>query len=272
MKRIIMHWTAGDYFPDSGEEKHYNAILGGDLKWRPGVSILEQVDISDGVYAAHTRGLNTKSIGLSMCCAAGAQEKPIGAVWGKYPPTKPMYDEFIKGVNEYALAYNIPVTYDRIFSHAEAQALGYPQSGKWDFTRFPFTNVQGARAIGDMIRRDILALRGEEKPLTENIRENLDTPTGDVAKPVGIGVTGYGASETGDAIMPKADAVPTEWYSEITNQMSTLAAYGFSWGGKVLMALALGVALWTAFKYGRYLWRMKFPPKPKPIEAARGVD
>lgn len=281
MQRIIMHWTAGDYIPDSGEETHYNAILGGDLQWRQGVSISLQHGIAArramaGVgYAAHTRGLNEKSIGLSMCCAAGAQEKPIGADWGRYPPTKAMYDEFIRGVNEYALAYNIPVTYDRVFSHAEAQALGYPQSGKWDFTRFPWTNVQGARAIGDMIRRDILALRNEEKPAFEAVREGLDTKKAEVAVPTTTGVAGYAASEQGDSMLnaaPDPSAAPGDWFSDLTGQVSTLAAYGFSWGGKLLMALTLGIALWTAFKYARFAWRYYFPPKPTEAERARGVD
>lgn len=277
MKRIIMHWTAGHYVPRPDEMQHYTAVMDGSGQWHKGVDLTLQWKINrNQFYAAHTLNCNEGSIGLSMACAALAEELPNGAKWGPCPPTKQMYDEFIKGVNEYALAYNIPITYKTVLSHAEVQGnLGIPQRGKWDFTRFPWTNVRGARAIGDMIRRDILALRNEEKPVTETVAEALNTKKAEVAVPTTTGIAGYAASSQGDDMLhavPDPTAVPGDWYSDLTNQVSTIAAYGFSWGGKLLMALTLGIALWTAFKYARFAWRYYFPPKPNAAERARGVD
>lgn len=278
MQRIILHWTAGHFGVMQEELRHYHGIIDNLQRFHWGVPIEYNVaPIEQGeMYAAHTRGLNSGSIGIAVDCMAGAEETPTGCNPGRSPFTEAMYWAMIHYVNQIALRYNIPVRHDTIFSHAEAHLLGYPQAGKWDFTRLPFDpTIMGARAIGDKIRRDILAMRGEQKPVMNTVREKLDTGAADVAIPTTGGIAGYGANAQGESMLqnvPPADAVPADWYSQISNFGYTATAQGFAWGGRILLAVTLGVALWTAFKYIRYAWRKKFPPKPNDVERARGVD
>lgn len=279
MQRIIMHWTAGAYGVIDFELRHYHGVIDHLGTFHFGVPIdknVAPIDFQHTPYAAHTLNLNSGSIGIAVDCMADAVETPTGCITGPSPFTKLQYDAMIHFVNELALYYNIPVRHDTIFSHAEAPLLGFPQRGKWDFTRLPFEpSLLGARPIGDKIRRDILALRGQTKPVMNSVREAVDSPVGGVATPAGGAAVGYGAGETGNEMLqgaPPADAVPPDLYSQITNFAYTAAGQGFLWAGRLLLAVSLGVALWTAFKYIRYAWRKKYPPVPTEAERARGVD
>ena len=68
MKRIILHWTAGAYQPNSTDYEHYHYLVTGDGlvvkgKYKPE----DNKNCNDGKYAAHTGGGNTGSIGIAMC-------------------------------------------------------------------------------------------------------------------------------------------------------------------------------------------------------------
>ena len=63
MKRIIFHWTAGGPKANKTDLKHYHEVINQDLTISLGThSISDNVSTADGVYAAHTRNLNTGSI------------------------------------------------------------------------------------------------------------------------------------------------------------------------------------------------------------------
>src|SRR5690606_21014224 len=83
MKRIIMHWTAGAYQPNDTDKAAYHFLIDGTAALHSGVNVaLNSGSLKSG-YAAHTLNCNTDSIGVSLCCMAGASETPFDA--GKYP-------------------------------------------------------------------------------------------------------------------------------------------------------------------------------------------
>lgn len=156
---IVVHWSAGAHLVSALDKEHYHIIVGGDCKLVKGDhDISDNVDVSDDDYAAHTRGANTRRIGLSMACMAGAIENPFNA--GKFPMRKLQWDTCMQAAAELAAFYKIAVTPKTILTHAEVQGtLGIHQAGKWDITRLPFDpTVKGAKAVGDRMRAEIAAL------------------------------------------------------------------------------------------------------------------
>ena len=55
--------------------------------------------------------------------------------------------------------YKITVTPQTVLTHAEVEkTLGVKQKGKWDITRLPYNkNVVGAKAVGDLLRKEVSA-------------------------------------------------------------------------------------------------------------------
>lgn len=67
-KRIILHWTAGANRPNAIDKKAYHYLIDDRGVVHKGVHNPEaNLDCSDGVYAAHTGGGNTGSIGVALC-------------------------------------------------------------------------------------------------------------------------------------------------------------------------------------------------------------
>ena len=78
MKRIIIHWTASRYYPNDYEKHFYHYLIDKDGKVYNGYYTPEDnLDCSDGKYAAHTGGGNTGSIGIAMCAMAGFKSKNV---------------------------------------------------------------------------------------------------------------------------------------------------------------------------------------------------
>jgi hypothetical protein len=156
MERIITHWTAGAHKANSTDMASYHILIEGDGKLiRGSYSIKDNADTSDGRYAAHTKNCNTGSIGVSLCCMAGATESPFNA--GAYPMTAKQWDVLSTAVAELCNNYSIPVGPSTVLTHAEVQGtLGIAQSGKWDFTRLAFDpTTVGATDCGDKLRDDV---------------------------------------------------------------------------------------------------------------------
>lgn len=156
MKRIIYHWTAGTHKASSLDKDHYHFIIEADGKVVNGNKKPEDnLSTADGKYAAHTRGCNTGSIGVSLACMYGATESPFDS--GKYPMTKAQWDAGVALGAKLAKLYKIPVSPQTILSHAEVQGtLGIKQRGKWDYTRLSWApDVKGAAACGNLLRNSI---------------------------------------------------------------------------------------------------------------------
>lgn len=163
MKRVICHWTAGAHTASGVDKEHYHIIVEGSGRLvRGDHSISDNVNTADDDYAAHTRGCNTGSIGVSMCCMAGAQESPFKA--GRFPMKEVQWERMVQAVADLCKEYKIAVTPQTVLSHAEVQGtLGIPQRGKWDFTILPFEPfTKGAKACGDRLRADVKkAMKGD---------------------------------------------------------------------------------------------------------------
>ena len=97
MKRIIIHWTAGTYMPNSVELEHYHYLIDFNQVPKEKASVKcgkckpeDNLNCTDGSrYAAHTGGGNTGSIGVAICGMLGYQGiKQIGNY-----PIKPLQME-----------------------------------------------------------------------------------------------------------------------------------------------------------------------------------
>lgn len=153
MKRIIIHWSAGTHTPSAIDREHYHFVVAGNGSVVKGDHKVEDnLSISDGIYAAHTRGANAGAIGVAV--AAMADAKGPGAL-GKYPITKPQFDAMVALVRKLSKQYGIPNTPSTILSHAEVEkTLGIQQRGKIDIS-FGIPGkpeLKTAKACGDYIR------------------------------------------------------------------------------------------------------------------------
>lgn len=158
MSRIAVHWSAGQNKASDVDKEHYHFIVeGAGTVVRGDNTIADNVNTADGKYAAHTRGLNTGTIGVAMAGMLGAIENPFNP--GKFPITESQWARAMDVIAHLATVYNIPVTDKTILTHAEVEKnLGIKQAGKWDFTRLVFApNLIGAKAVGDKMRADIKA-------------------------------------------------------------------------------------------------------------------
>lgn len=160
MRRIIVHWTAGAHVPSMFDLEHYHLLIEGSgvlVRGGPSIALNDAGGVKPG-YAAHTLNCNTGSIGVSLCCMAGAVEGPFSA--GSAPLTKAQWEMLPRVLARLCQRYDIPVTRQTVLSHAEVQeTLGIRQKGKWDISRLAFEpSVVGARAVGDLFRARTAAL------------------------------------------------------------------------------------------------------------------
>ena len=157
MKRIIWHWTAGGHKANATDRRHYHIIIEGDgnvVKGNSPISANAHIsNPSDGnTYAAHTRGLNTGSIGVAVAAMRGAKESPFTA--GPSPITPAQVDALVRVTADLCREYGIAVTEKTVLSHAEVQPrLGVLQRAKWDIAWLPgMTRAGDPLAIGDGLR------------------------------------------------------------------------------------------------------------------------
>ena len=168
MKRIIMHWTAGAYAASDTDKKHYHYIIDGTGRIVAGNFKPEDNLHTVTPYAAHTRNLNTGSIGVAVAAMHGAVERPFSA--GKYPITEKQVDALVKLVARLCGEYGIPVTPETVLTHAEVQGtLGVPQRGKWDIMWLPgMTQAGHPSAAGDLLRNKIRTAIDAQTPQPAN--------------------------------------------------------------------------------------------------------
>jgi peptidoglycan hydrolase-like protein with peptidoglycan-binding domain len=157
MKRVICHWSEGNYKANSTDLEHYHILIEGDGTVRGGDhSIADNVSTSDGDYAAHTRGANTGAIGVACCCMVGCNEKPFKP--GAQPLKKTQWEVMVQVVAELCQFYNIPVTPETVLGHGEVQGtLGIKQLGKWDPMVWPWDTSKTRAQVGAALREQVTA-------------------------------------------------------------------------------------------------------------------
>ena len=165
LKRTITHWTAGGGRANSVDKKHYHFITEHDGNIVEGNEKPEDnIVTTDGDYAAHTRDLNTGSLGCAMAGMKDAVEFPLN--YGPSPITRTQFEAHCKHLAEMHIKYAIPVTRETCLTHAEVQpTLGVRQLGKWDITVLPFEPmIRGAIPVGDYMRERVMSYMGHRTP------------------------------------------------------------------------------------------------------------
>lgn len=149
--RVIAHWAVTKYKCDETSREHYHFIYEGDGTEIAGHKKPEDnLSTADGVYAAHTLGCNTGSIGVSCAAMFGATSVTS---YGSYPITEVQFNAMCKGIARLCKKYGITVTEKTVLSHAEVTAnLGIKQRGKWDIAVLPFAKLTTAKSCGDFMR------------------------------------------------------------------------------------------------------------------------
>ena len=157
MNRIIIHWTAGGNKANATDKRHYHIIVEGDGNIVSGNHPFSANDPirhpnDSSTYAAHTRGANTKAIGIAMAGMRGAKERPFDH--GPSPITTLQVNAMIAEVAILCRIHGIPVARETVLTHAEVQStLGIAQRNKWDVMWLPGMAAAGdAHKIGDDIR------------------------------------------------------------------------------------------------------------------------
>lgn len=137
-KRIILHWTAGGPKASDFEQRHYHYLIERDGTVVEGVPVarnMRQIG-KDLNYAAHTRGMNSYSVGVAFC---GMWHAVQGETDGPYPLTESQVEAGCRFVGHLCRTWGIVVTGDTVFTHPEAERIHrVKQNAKWDLDRLPW--------------------------------------------------------------------------------------------------------------------------------------
>lgn len=167
LNRIIWHWTVSGYSPNTSSMKAYHHVIDGNgivHKGVPEENNFSGASMAPGTYAAHTRGLNTGSLGISVCSMYGAKEVPFTT--GPYPMKEVQIESLLRLTAEKMAQYNIELSPRFVLSHAEVQpTLGVKQNGKWDYMWLPgMANTIPAIEVGNILREKLSKITGQSKP------------------------------------------------------------------------------------------------------------
>ncbi|MBQ3310634.1 N-acetylmuramoyl-L-alanine amidase [bacterium] len=155
MKRIIIHWTAGFSVPNSYEKEHYHYLIDKYGKIHEGAfKPIANEKCQTGMYAAHTGGGNTGSIGVALCGMLGYKNRKN---IGDYPITKIQFETTMQLCAFLSRKFNIPITKNTVLTHYEFGKLNpnTTSAGKIDMTFIPSYSWVETDEIGKFIRTKI---------------------------------------------------------------------------------------------------------------------
>jgi len=145
-KNIVLHWTGGNYTPCAIDKIHYHYLIDGDGcvhrgKYEPA----DNLNCTDGKYAAHCGGGNTGRIGVAICCRRNINT----------PPTKRQVEAMCNLAAQLCRVYGLKPS--NCITHAEfGQANPKTSSyGKIDINSLPYANKEGVKEVGDYLRNKI---------------------------------------------------------------------------------------------------------------------
>ena len=155
MKRIIIHWSAGGYYPTDYEKEHYHFLIdkGGLIhngKFKPEDNEICRV----GKYAAHTGGGNTGSIGVAFCAMAGFKSRNSA---GNYPILRKQFESAMEFCAKLCKKYNISVSPQTVLTHYEFGVKNpkTTSAGKIDIIYLPPYPWVAQDEVGSFIRSKI---------------------------------------------------------------------------------------------------------------------
>lgn len=214
MNRIVWHHTGGGYRPNVVDQRAYHKLVDGDGEVHDGLHRIENNapgrPMNAGTYAAHTKGLNTGAIGISICCM-------LGGFWSRPRdsscfPRPVQIDALVAETARLCAAYSIEVSRRTTLSHAEVEpTLGIKQAAKWDFDYDPWARHSNRDpiAIGDDLRAEVtaalrkagpIAVVGSPRPM---LRQGMSGPdVKDLQRLLGVTVDGsFGPRTRGAVVM-----------------------------------------------------------------------
>lgn len=155
MKKIIIHWSAGGYYPCTLDKNCYHFLIDKDGKIYNGIFKPEDnLNCIKGKYAMHTGGGNTGAIGVSMCAMYGFKDQNN---IGKYPITLKQFESCMKLCADLCKKYSINISPDTVMTHYEF-GQKHPQTtsyGKIDIIYLPPYPWVSKKDIGSFIRTKI---------------------------------------------------------------------------------------------------------------------
>lgn len=155
IKRIIIHWSAGTYYPNTYEKQCYHYLVDKNGKIYEGIYKPEDnVNCQDGLYATHTGGGNTGSIGIAMCAMAGFKN-PQNV--GSYPITLAQFEACMKLCAGLCHKYMIEINPLNVMTHYEfgQKNPNTSSSGKIDIIFLPPYAWVPKDDVGSFIRSKI---------------------------------------------------------------------------------------------------------------------
>lgn len=148
--RVYLHWTAGRY--DEAYNDYHLCIDGDGKVYITCSSFVDRL--------SHTWRRNSRSLGVALCCAYGAEaNEGYNSNLGKYPPTKKQIETLSKLVQVICDNVGLDITPDTVKTHCEIATIdGYgPYSGdpqtRWDLWYIP-DYINGGELVdgGSLIR------------------------------------------------------------------------------------------------------------------------
>lgn len=154
-RRIVLHWSAGTHHASTYEREHYHFLVEGDGTVVEGVPVaanLRRLEAGNR-YAAHTRGMNSYSVGIALCGMHGAVP---GGTFGAFPLLEEQVAEGCIFVGWLCHLWGLPVTRDTVFVHSEAERVhGVEQPGKWDIDVLQFRPDDTPEQVADWLRERV---------------------------------------------------------------------------------------------------------------------
>jgi N-acetyl-anhydromuramyl-L-alanine amidase AmpD len=180
MTRIITHWTVGRYDPNETDLAAYHLLIDGDGALHRGKHPISAnaagKKMAGDSYAAHTKGCNTGSIGVSICGMFVADG--VGIELSKYPFKRVQWNMMCFVVATLAMRYGIPVDNKHILGHGEVEAnLDIKQNGKIDPLWLPWQPKLTRPEVGNLMRMNVKLYMGQSGQLMQPIRNPLRPPS-----------------------------------------------------------------------------------------------
>lgn len=143
--KIYLHWSAGHYFQKFGD---YHVNIVGDGRIYVSTDNLAEV-------LAHTYRRNSGSVGISLCCCAGATTNDLG----DEPPTAAQIEAMAQAIQVVCDAMWLTIDKAHVLTHGEA---ANNEDGDWSCHR-PYAWWNDSYGDGDT-RGDLEYLGTDESP------------------------------------------------------------------------------------------------------------
>lgn len=152
-KNIVLHWTGGGSYPNESELAHYHFLIDSEGKVHRGLhSPEDNLDCTDGNYAAHCGGGNTERIGVALC---GMYEFNNSLKYTKFPLTAKQCEAAFELCAKLCKKYKLQP--NQVITHAEF-GKKFPQTtskGKIDIIYIPHISLEGIDKVGSYVRNKV---------------------------------------------------------------------------------------------------------------------